>query len=287
MPQGAALAAGQPAGQAPQQQQQQGGFTFSKLAMGAAVYFGINFAINIAFQKSQTGVEKTDPITGEVVRVAANTDEIPPFQFRPKELNEGAKYRAVPKKIAPIWPQDSHVDIMVTLSPSFNPTPISDVPEQFVVFDEKRFHLNNKTDKRSIDTVFPVPPSVQNNGTLWGHFYIGLPGSKLDPREPGFDSDKAYHMAWPLTQYLPKKKVVKTRNLLESKAENAEDEPEVEEPSGPIIASHYHPNASFAFVPSLGVKEFSVLPPVVRQFVRLEATGARDATGNHGWYCTS
>ncbi|KAI9149439.1 Cleft lip and palate transmembrane protein 1 [Paramyrothecium foliicola] len=286
MPRGAVMAAGQPAGQ-PQQGQEQGGgsgFSLGKLALGAAVYFGINMAMNAAFQKDQTGVEQTDPITGEVVRVAGNTEEIPPFQFRPKQLNEGATYRAIPQKIAPIWPQDSHLDIIITLSPSFNPTPISEVPAEYIVLDEKRFHLNNKTDKRSVDTTFTVPPAVQNNGTLWGHFYIGLPGSKLDPRAPGFDPGRAYHTAWPLTQYLPKKKVHKTRNLLEAKAETSEDEAVEEEPSGPIIASHYHPNASFAFVPTVGVKEFAMLPPVVKQFVRLESTGARDATGKHGWY---
>jgi hypothetical protein len=254
------------------------------MLMGAGIYFAINFGINTYFQKQQTGVEMTDPVTGESVRVASNTEEIPPYQFRPKQLNEGANYRSVPSKIAPIWPQDSHLDIIVTISPSFNPTPISQVPSEFVVLDEKRFHLNNKTDRRTVDTVFRVPPAVQNNGTLWGHFYIGLTGSKLDPREPGFDPGQAYHTTWPLTQYLIKKKVAKTRNLLESKAET-EEEPEIEEPTGPIIASHYHPNASFAFVPGLGVKEYAMIPPALRQFIRLEATGARDGTGKHTWYC--
>lgn len=200
-------------------------------------------------------------------------------------MNEGAQYRSVPKKVAPIWPQDSHVDIIVTLSPSFNPVPITQVPDEYVVLQEKEFHLNNYTDKRTIETSFTVPKAVQNNGTLWGHFYIGLNGSNLDPRQPGFDPAKAYHFAWPLTQYLPKKRVAKTRNLLEAAPDAAEAEEEEEQPVGAIITNHYHPNASFSFIPGLGVMEYEQMHPAARQFLRLEATGARDGTGQNAWYC--
>ena len=188
----------------------------------------------------------------------------------------------MPLKIAPIWPQDSHVDITVTLSSSFNPISIAQTPEEYVVFEEKNFHMNNGSDKRTIDTKFTVPKAVQNNGTLWGHFFIGLAGSILDPKQPKYDSGKAFHFAYPLTHYLPKKKVVKTRNLLEAQKED--EEPEVEEQVGPIIANHYHPNASFSFVPSLGLQDLPNMHPAVKHFIRLESSGARDGTGKNGWY---
>jgi hypothetical protein len=261
------------------------GLSIWKLALGGAVYLGINIGLNWYNKKDQAGVTITHPDTGVTARVPSNTGEIPPFQFRPSQLNEGAKFRAIPKQIAPIWPQDSHLDIVVTLSPSFNPTPISQVPTEYVVLNEKRFHMNNYTDKRAIDTTFTVPKPVQNNGTLWGHFYIGLSGSKLDPKEPGYDPASAYHFAYPLTQYLPKKKIAKTRNLLDDMPRQEEPDPE-EDQTGPIIASYYHPNASFSFIPDLGVKDFASLPPATKQFLRLEATGARDGTGQNGWYCT-
>ncbi|KAM5345018.1 hypothetical protein ACJ41O_010880 [Fusarium nematophilum] len=273
-----------PARQAGQQEQQGGGFNFNKLLLGGAIYFGINMALNYATKKDQRAVDVTNPETGEVLKVPGNTEGIPPFEFRPKELNEGATYRHFPKNVAPIWPQDSHVDITVTLSPSFNPIPISQTLEEYVVLQEKEFHLSNKSDRRTVETTFTVPKSVQHNGTLWGHFYIGLPGSTLDPKEPGFDSAKAYHFAWPLTQYLPKKKIAKTRNLLEDIPAPDVVEPEDEEPKGPIIANYYHPNASFSFVPDMGVKEFGMLAPALRQYLRLESTGARDGSGQNGWY---
>lgn len=228
-------------------------------------------------------MEVNDPTTGKPITVASNLGDIPPFELRPNQLDEGAQYRPIPRKIAPIWPQDSYVDIVVTVSPSFNPIPISETPAEYVVLQEENFQMSNGSEKRTVDTKFTVPKAVQNNGTLWGHFYVGLTGSKLDPRQTGYDSAKAYHFAYPLTQYLPKKKVSKTRNLLDSRTEN--EEPEEEEPTGPIITNHYHPNASFAFVPAMGVKEFHTIHPAVKHFLRLEATGARDGSGQDGWYC--
>jgi hypothetical protein len=257
----------------------------SKLAIGAVIYFGLNFGINQFMQKQQTGVKTTDPTTGNVITVPGNIEGIPAFQLRPAQLDEGATYRPVPRKVAPIWAQDSHVDIVVTLSPSFNPIPISKTPEEYIVLNEKEFHLNNYSDTRTVETTFTVPKAVQHNGTLWGHFYIGLPGSTLDPKQPGYDPATAYHMAFPMTQYLPKKKVAKTRNLLEDLPEPVQAEPEEEEEKGPIIANYYHPNASLSFVPDLGVKDLKQLPGSVTQFLRLEKTGARDGTGQNGWYC--
>ncbi|PHH78137.1 hypothetical protein CDD82_3189 [Ophiocordyceps australis] len=273
----------QPQPQQQQQQQQQGGFTFNKLLLGGAVYIGLNVLISYVMQKDQKAVTWKDPATGQPVLVPGNTGDIPPYQLRPKSLDQGAQYRPIPNKIAPIWPQDSHVDIVVTLSSSFNPTPISQTPPQYLVLEEKEFHLNNNSDIRSIDTTFPVPDAIQKNGTLWGHFYIGLSGGILDPTQPDYDPGRAYRFTYPLTQYLPKKKVAKTRNLLEGRSDPAAG-PEEPEPSGPIVASHYHPNASFAFVPAMGVRELGPLHPAIKQFLRVEATGARDGTGQNSWY---
>lgn len=235
-------------------------------------------------KKTQEGVAITDPSTGSLVTVPGNLGDIPPYQFRPNELNEGATYRPIPKMVAPIWPQDTHVDIIITVSPSFNPTPISKVPEEYLVMNEKEFHINNYTDSRTIETTFTVPKAVQLNGTLWGHFYIGLPGAKLDPKESGFDAGTAFHFAYPLTQYMPKKKIAKTRNLLDDMPERAEAEEE-DEPNGPIMANYYHPNASFSFVPDQGVKDLNTFPPAAKHFLHLESTGARDGSGQNGWYC--
>ena len=57
-----------------------------------------------------------------------------------------------------------------------------------------------------------------------------------------------------------------------------------ETPTGPIINSHYHPNFTMSFIPDTGVMHYPSLHPAVRQYVHMEASGARDATGQNGWY---
>ncbi|KAK0727977.1 cleft lip and palate transmembrane protein 1-domain-containing protein [Lasiosphaeria miniovina] len=235
-------------------------------------------------QKAKTTVTDAD---GAIVQVATAPTQVPPYSERPNQLDEGAAYSHIPQLIAPIWPEDSKLDIVVTISPSFVPSPLSDLPKDLVVFEEKQFGLGNWSDKRAVDTTITVPPSVQQNGTLWGHFYVGLSGALLDPTQPRYDPASAYHFVFPLTQYIPKKKVLKTRNLLESKNATAEEEAHEEEeaePSGPIIANYYHPNISLSFIPNSGVITLPQMHPAARQYLRLEATGARDGSGQNSWY---
>lgn len=39
-----------------------------------------------------------------------------------------------------------------------------------------------------------------------------------------------------------------------------------------------------SFIPDTGVMQYPSVHPAVRQYVHMEATGARDATGQNGWY---
>ncbi|KAI2781568.1 cleft lip and palate transmembrane 1 [Daldinia loculata] len=260
------------------------GSIVGKIVQGLAIWFGMQLLM-----KQLTGGNKTQTATvqdasGNAVQVPANTGDIPAYQLRPQTLDEGAVWNPIPQRLAPIWPDDSPVDIVVTLSPSFMPTKISDVPEEYVALSEKNFKLSNSSDTRVVEGTFNVPSAVQKNGTLWGHFYIGLTGANLDPKEPGFDPAKAFHFVHPLTQYIPKKKEAKTRNLLEGRSEvEVKEEPE-EKITGPIIASYYHPNTSLSFITGMGVLTYPQLQPAVRQFVHVEPTGARDGSGQNSWY---
>jgi len=255
-----------------------------RLMMGAAVYFGLQMTISWALQKTQHGISALDA-NGNTILVPANTDEIPPYLLRPAALDEGATYSRIPQKIAPIWPMDSYVDVVVTVSPSFVPTALSKTPEELVIMRESRIKMGNYSEKRTGDGEFAVPTSVQNNGTLWGHFFVALSGTELDPAEPGYDVANAYHFAYPLTQYIPKKKVHKTRNLLDDLPPPVEDDGDKGGP--PVIANYYHPNVSLSLVSNLGVMQYPQLHPATRQFLNLEPSGARDGTGQNTWYCKS
>ncbi|KAI3323238.1 cleft lip and palate transmembrane 1 [Xylariaceae sp. AK1471] len=262
---------------------EQGGSIFYKIAQGVLIWFGIQMLMKqFIGGGSQPQKATTKDADGNVMQIPANTGDIPAYQLRPATLDPGATFNRVPQRLASIWPTDSAIDIVVTLSESFVPTKIASVPQEMVALRETGFKLGNYSDKRTAETVFDVPTSVQNNGTLWGHFYFGLTGSNLDPKEPGFDPATAVHFAYPLTQYIPKKKEIKTRNLLEDRVEVVEKSDQ--EVTGPIIANYYHPNTSLSFVPDTGILNFPQLPPAVQQFLMLESTGARDGSGQNSWY---
>ncbi|KAI0834543.1 cleft lip and palate transmembrane 1 [Hypoxylon sp. FL0890] len=263
--------------------EEQGQSIIYKIVQGLAIWFGMQLLMKQLTGGNNAQTATTKDASGNIVQVPANTGEIPAYQLRPSSLDEGAVWNPIPQRLAPIWPSDSSVDIVVTLSSSFVPVKISSVPEEYVALKEKGFKLGNSTDTRVAETTFTVPSSVQKNGTLWGHFYVGLTGSNLDPKEPGFDPATAFHFVYPLTQYLPKKKEAKTRNLLEDRPEVEEEEPE-EQIAGPIIANYYHPNTSLSFVPDTGIFNYPQTHPAIRQFIHVEPTGARDGSGQNSWY---
>lgn len=187
---------------------------------GLAVFIGIQMLMSSFKGKSTT--ETTTDASGAKINVPANTGEIPPFHARPNSLAEGAAYNPVPQRIAPMWPNDSPLDIFIVISPTFALSPLNKVQKDRVVLEEKAFVLGDYKESRTIDTTFKVPKEVQNNGTLWGHFYIGLTGCQLDPSVQGFDPARAYHFVHPLTQYIAQKKVKKTKKLLAAKEEQEE-----------------------------------------------------------------
>jgi hypothetical protein len=189
---------------------------------GIALFVGIQFVMG-QFMGKNAAPETVTNESGVVVNLPPNTAAIPPFLARPDTLAEGAVYNPIPQRIAPIWPLDSPLDITIVVSPSFVAEPLAKVPKDKKVVEEIGFSLGDYNENRVIDTEFTVPKEVQNNGTLWAHFYVGLTGSKLDPSTSGYDPSKAFHFIHPLTQYIAQKKVKKTKNLLAAKAAD-EDE---------------------------------------------------------------
>ncbi|KAM7204171.1 Cleft lip and palate transmembrane protein 1 (CLPTM1) domain containing protein [Rhypophila sp. PSN 637] len=255
---------------------------FVKIGKMVFMYVAMQFVMRQLSTKTTTEVKDTE---GNTVKVAT-VNAIPPYNERPDRLDEGAIYSSIPQKIAPIWPDNRNVDIIVTISESVIPTPLKNTAKELIVLEEKKFGIGNWTDKRSTDTTITVPKSVQNNGTLWGHFYIALSGANIDPTQPNYDAGSAYHFVYPLTQHIYKKKVAKTRSLLGAANTTVEEEPEDEEnvPSGPIIANYYHSNVSLSFIPSSDTMVFPQTHAAVRHYLQLERTGARDGSGQNSWY---
>ncbi|KAK2747096.1 hypothetical protein FQN57_002351 [Myotisia sp. PD_48] len=205
---------------------------------------------------------------------------VPQFADRP-DGSTITNATEIPLHIAPIWEPESKVDISIYVSPSVSPASISSIPEGDKVFETKSFAIGDGNENREISTSIFLPEEVKNNGTLWAHFYIALTGQELFPGRKDYSPATAYHFAYPLNQYLPKKKVKKLRNLLDGA-----DEPDVaaETPKGAPIASYYHPNVSISVIPDSGKLNYRTIHPAIRKFVQLERTHARDASGENGWY---
>ena len=83
-----------------------------------------------------------------------------------------------------------------------------------------------------------------------------------------------------MTQHLVKKKPKKVRNLLSETVGGIQDEDDNEK----VITNYYHPNYTIAVVPDSGVQSYVKMHPAVRSWVQLESTGARDQSGQNGWY---
>ena len=212
----------------------------------------------------------------------AAASSIPPFQARPDSAAGIEDYNPIPQNIAPIWPTNSSLDLSIYVSPSLVMPALSSVAPETLVLEEKNFVLGDWKDKREIDTTFSVPTEVQNNGTLWAHFYISLHGYSLDPTTKDYNISKAYHFFRPLNQVLPKKKIVKTKKLLGGSTPI--DDTVDDTPQGPAFGSYYHPNFTMSFIPDSGTQSYVNTHPAVRQHMHLESTGARDASGQNGWY---
>ncbi|KAL4735984.1 cleft lip and palate transmembrane protein 1-domain-containing protein [Aspergillus similis] len=253
------------------QQREEGeqGSIVRSLIQGVTIFFVTQFFIGQFFGNKQNA--------GPGGKSGAVTS----FGERPPQA-EVESYSSVPDTIAPIWPSDSALDISVYVSPSIVLSSLSSLPSSSLVLEEKNFGLGNYSDVREVETTVQVPREVQHNGTLWAHFFVALSGHELDPAAKDYSTDTAVHFFRPLNQYLPKKKAKKLKNLL-----GGADETDEEEDDGTpdiSIASYYHPNFTLSVIPDSGNMKYRQIHPAIRRHTQLEATGARDASGQNGWY---
>lgn len=211
---------------------------------------------------------------------------IPSFSERPSVNEFQGQYNPIPQSIAPIWPSNTSVDVSAYVSSSWVMPSFKSINPESLVLQQKELRLDNWGDAREIHTSFEVPKAVQNNGSLWAHIYVAQSGAPMDPTSNQYDTALAYHFVRPLNQYLVTKKTAKTRNLLSNSVDDIspEGKTDTSSASGPTIASYYHPNFTLSFVPNAGIQAYPSMHPAAREWVQLEATGARDATGQNGWY---
>jgi hypothetical protein len=209
---------------------------------------------------------------------------IPRWEHRPQSLDEGAQYSPVPYGVAPMWDVGMEMDILMYISPSLAMPSLKSMPKDSLLIEERNFKYGDYKDNREIHTEFKVPREVQQNATLLAHFYVAQSGSVIDPTQPGYDTSKAYHFIRPLSQYQPKKKIAKTRNLLSDMPERDAAETEEEKKVPKVVGSYYHPNFTISLIPDAGTLQYANMHPGPRRFITIDAGGSRDASGQHSWY---
>jgi hypothetical protein len=242
------------------------------LIQGVGIFLLTQFVVNQFFGS------KTQSSTGSGGAIKQNVN----FEER-ADITALTNYSQVPYNIAPLWPDNSVVDIKMIVSPQLT-HPSFTAPKDNIVLDEKNFQIGNYDEAREINTHITIPKEAQHNGTLWAHFYVALAGHELDPRSPQYDPHKAEYFRKPLNHYLPKKKERKLKNLLDKSTDSAAEEEQPEEPTGPVISSYYHPNFTLAVIPNTGIQNWRSMHPALRKNIVLEPTGQRDASGQNGWY---
>lgn len=245
---------------------------------------GIFLVIQFVIKHIMSGGFNSNP-SGDPAMVAAKAS-IPFFSERPSMNQLQGQYNPIPQNIAPIWPSNTSVDLTAYISSSLVMPSFKSMSPESLILHEKELRLDGWGDTRDIHTSFKVPKAVQNNGSLWAHIYVAQSGSPMDPTSNQYDTALAFHFVRPINQYLVKKKTAKTRNLLSNNPsdQSPEDKGDTSSASGSTISSYYHPNFTLSFVPNAGIQSYPNMHPASREWVQLEATGARDVTGQNGWY---
>ena len=248
--------------------------TIQSLVQGVAIFIAAQFVVNQFFgsKDSSGGSNVGAPVKGP--------KGIPDFAER-TERTVIENYSSQPQFIRPIWPMDSTIDVSAYISPSLVMPKLSSLPRNYLVMQEKNFTIGDYKDKRDVSTTIQVPTEVQQNATLWLHIYMALSGHEQDPLAKGYDFSKATHSVKALTNYDKKKVVKKLKNLLD-KSEDVEKEDG--HPQEKIIANYYHPNFTLSLIPDSGTQQYPNMHPALIKNIILEPSGARDESGQNGWY---
>lgn len=239
-----------------------------------------SIALFLALQAGIKYFTSGGPQTGSTDAAGAGgVSGVGSFADRP-DVSTVTNYSQIPYNLAPIWPADSALDIRVHVSPNLQLPPLASLPADSLVVSEDNFKMGDYKYSRDYNTLINLPTEVQNNGSFYAHIFAAIHGHELDPTSASYDTASAAHYVKQLNHYLPKKKVRKERNLLDKPGEQ---EVEPEDPT-PQVSSYWHSNFSLAVVPGSGVVNWRSMHPGMRKDILMEPTGARDASGQNGWY---
>ncbi|RIB26894.1 cleft lip and palate transmembrane protein 1-domain-containing protein [Gigaspora rosea] len=189
------------------------------------------------------------------------------------------------KQLFPSWPLESSMDLRVYISED----------ETFTKFNDPsvpKWHTSNILfgdweDEREMSFEIPTSKAVRNNGSLYAHIFLTLGKASPDPLTPGFQDNMRVYSRKLLTRYYPKRKIVKTKNLILGSNDDENEVDEINETKVddkvPIV-SYWSRNLTLNIVSDNGIIPYAKLPPSIASTIPFDTSRLPDSTTNSGWY---
>ncbi|CAH1757098.1 6588_t:CDS:10 [Entrophospora sp. SA101] len=188
--------------------------------------------------------------------------------------NVGGKSLPSLSKITQSWPLGSNMELRVYISEDEEFSKFDDALA--LVLHEKNIVFGDWDDE--IEKFVEITPSknVQNNGTLYAHIYLTLDKSPPNPNHPAFQNNMSVYKKKVITRYHPKRKIIKTKNLIGGSVDGDEEENEndteieqIDSKETPIV-SYWAQNLTLNIVSDDAVVPYTQLPPAIKPLVQLD-----------------
>ncbi|CAJ0646277.1 8692_t:CDS:10 [Entrophospora sp. SA101] len=182
--------------------------------------------------------------------------------------NVGGKSLPSLSKITQSWPLGSNMELRVYISEDEEFSKFDDALA--LVLHEKNIVFGDWDDE--IEKFVEITPSknVQNNGTLYAHIYLTLDKSPPNPNHPAFQNNMSVYKKKVITRYHPKRKIIKTKNLIGGSVDGDEEENEndteieqIDSKETPIV-SYWAQNLTLNIVSDDAVVPYTQLPPAIK-----------------------
>ncbi|CAG8521339.1 2071_t:CDS:2 [Acaulospora morrowiae] len=238
---------------APQQQQQETQSAFQSIIQVIFRIMIVYWLVTFIF-KGKNNTPSTPP---PIIDVPSGVD-IP--QTHPNEIK--------PKNLYPSWPMGSSMDLHVYVSEKEYFTDFND--PSALIWHTSNIHYGDWNEERESEVEIETSAAVRNNGSLYAHIYLTLEKATPNPLEPGYQDGMIVYTRKLLTRYYPKRKIIKTKNLILDSGGDKEIEEE--------------DNLTLNIVSDYAIIPYHQLLPSVASVVSLDPSKYIDPNTQGGYY---
>ncbi|CAG8537139.1 17207_t:CDS:10 [Acaulospora colombiana] len=187
-----------------------------------------------------------------------------------------------PKNLYPSWPLGCSMDLRVYISEKEYFTKFDDPSS--LVWHASNIHYGDWKDERENYLEIQTSAAVRNNGSLYAHIFLTLEKATPNPFEPGYQDNMIVYTRELLTRYLPKRKTVKTKNLIRGSGEDEETEEDDTSVGERQIVSYWNRNLTLNIVSDYAVIPYHQLPSSITPVIPLDTSKYIDPNTQGGYY---